>query len=128
MNMAIVRQASQSEHRTVFLLDETHLKPSPFTPAKLMAGRLVISILEGGMQLSWKLGLAAFAAAIVAARYMYGKTSTEVLGKTEPRWTFGPTDVKSVLRLHPTWNHKTLEHVANELEASQRWRRLNEEE
>jgi hypothetical protein len=128
MNTAIVRQASQPEHGTLFLLDETHLIPSPFTPAKLMANRLVISILEGGMQLSWKLGLTALAAGIVAARYIYRKPSTEVLQKTEVRRTVRPTDVGSVLRLHPTWDREKLEYVAQELEASMKWRRLREEE
>jgi hypothetical protein len=128
MNTAIVRQASQPQHRTVFLVDETHMTPSPFTPAKLMADGLVISILEGGMQLSWKLGLTAFAAVIVAARYIYRKPSTEVLPKTEIRRTVRPTDVESVLRLHPTWDREKLEYVARELEASMRWRGLREGE
>jgi hypothetical protein len=126
INAAIVRQASEPGHETLLLLDETHLIRSPFTPAKLTAHRLVISILEGGMQLSWKLGLTALAAVIVAVRYVYRKPSTELLQKTELRRTVRPTDVESVLRLHPTWDPEKLTYVARELETSMKWRRLCE--
>ena len=127
MNTAIVRQASQSERGTVFLLDETHLESSPFTPTKLMAQRLVISILEGGMQLPEKLGLTSLAMILVAARYVYRKPS-KVREKPERSRTVAPFDVESVLCLHPTWDRDKLEYVARELEASMKWRRLREKE
>jgi len=128
MNTTIVGQASQPEHRTMFLLDETHLMSSPFTSVKLMADGLVTSILKGDMQLSWKLSLTAFASVIVVARYIYRKPPTEVLPKTEIRRTVRPTDVESVMRLHPTWDREKLECVAREIEASMKWRVLHEGE
>jgi hypothetical protein len=125
---AIVRQASQSEAGTVLLLDETHLEPSPFTPAKLIAQSLFISIWKGGMKLSEKLALTVLAMMMVAVRYVYRKPSAAVTKETPRSRTVGPVDVEAVLRLHPTWDRDTLQYVASELEASMKWRRLREEE
>jgi hypothetical protein len=127
MNGAIVRQGPESEGRAVFLLDETHLEKSARTSAKLIAQRLVISVLEGGMQLPEKLGLTSLAMIIVAGRYIYRKPS-KVTQRTEPSQTIAPFDVESALRLHPTWNREKLEYVARELEASMRWRSSREEQ
>ena len=124
----IAKHASQPEHHSELLLDQSHLQPSPFTPAKLMARQLTISVLEGGMQLSGKLGLAAIAMVLVAARYMYKRPRKDTLEKTEHPHIVRSMDVESVLRLHPTWDRKTLEYVASEVEASMNWRRLSEKE
>jgi hypothetical protein len=123
----IVKYRSRPEHRSVFLYDETHLEPSPFMAAKLMARQLVTLILEGGMQLPVKLELTALAIVLLAARYVYRKPSKTAKKIVLPQ-ALSPPDVETVLRLHPTWNRKTLEYVASELEASAKWRRLSEEE
>jgi hypothetical protein len=124
----IVGGHSQPGHQPGLLLDQTHLQPSFFTPAKRAAQQLVTSILEGGMQLSQKLGLAGLAIVLVAARHMYKRPPEEALERTE-RWrTARSTDVEQVSRLHPTWDHKRLEYVASELEACMKWRQLNEGE
>ena len=127
MNTAIVRQASQSEGPTVFLLDETHLEPSPFTLARTVSQRLFLSVWKGGMMLSEKLALTALAMMIVAIRYVYRKTSSEAMEEMPRSRSAGSFDVEQVLRLHPTWDRRKLEYVANELEAS-KWRRLREAE
>jgi len=124
----IAEHASESGHRSVLLLDQTHLQPSPFTPAKLMARQLVISVIEGGMGLSGKLGLVAIAIMVITARYICRRPRAEKPEKIERSHTNRSMDVNSVLRLHPTWDRKTLEYVASELEASMKWRRLSEKE
>jgi len=123
----VVKYRSRPEHRSVFLYDETHLEPSPFMAAKLMARRLVTSVLEGGMQLPVKLELTALAMVLLAARYVYRKPS-KAAKKIEPLQVVRSPDVETVLRLHPTWERAKLEYVAHELEASLKWRRLREAE
>jgi hypothetical protein len=124
---SLVKYGSGPENPSVLLYDETHLERSPFTPAKLMARQLVIWILEGGMQLSVKLELAAFAVVLLAARYMYRKPS-KTAKKIEPLQAVGSPDVEAALRRHPTWDAEKLEYVARELEASMKWRQLREAE
>jgi hypothetical protein len=123
----IVKYGSKSEHRSVFLYDETHLEHYPFTSTKLVARQLVTSILEGGMQLPVKLELTALALVLLAARYVYRKPS-KAAKKIEPLQVVRSPDVETVLRLHPTWDRAKLEYVARELEASLKWRRLREAE
>jgi hypothetical protein len=120
----IIRYGRQ--HSSSLLLDETHLEPSLFTPAKLLAESFVTSILEGSMQLSAKLGLTASVIVLVAVRYMYRRLPVQIAGEVGSSWTVGSADIESVLRLHPTWDREKFEYVANELEASMKWRRLNE--
>ena len=123
----VVKYGSRPEHRSVLLYDETHLEPSPFMAAKLMARQLVTSILEGGMQLPVKLELTALATVLLAARYVYRKPSKTAKKIVLPQ-ALNPPDVEKVLRLHPTWDRKKLEYIAGELEACAKWRRLSEEE
>jgi hypothetical protein len=124
----IAERASQQGRHSEFLLDQTHLQSSPFTSVKLMARQLIISVLEGGMQLSVKLGVAAIAMVVVAARYVYKRPRKDTPEKTERPRIVQSMDVGSVLRLHPTWDRKTLEYVASEVEASMNWRRSSEKE
>jgi hypothetical protein len=125
----IAKRASQQERYSEFLLDQTHLQSSGFTSVKLMARQLTISVVEGGMQLSAKLGLAAIAIVVLAARYVYKRPPRkDALEKTERSRIVQSMDAESVLRLHPTWDRKTLEYVANEVEASMNWRRSSEKE
>jgi len=118
----VVKYRSRPEHRSVLLYDETHLEPSPFMAAKLMARQLVTSILEGGIQLPAKLELTALAIVLLAARYVYRKPS-KAAKKIEPLQGARSPDVETVLHLHPTWDRAKLEYVARELEASLKWRR-----
>jgi len=122
----IVRRASQPNQRAVPLLDQTHLDASPFTPAKLAAKELVSEAVNGGMELSSKLGLTAAAIVIVAARFAYRKPPPEEPKRAKPPGRSPLLEVDSVLRLHPTWDRGKLEYVAREIEASTRWRRLRE--
>jgi len=123
----VVKYRSRPEHRPVLLYDETHLEPSPFMAAKLMARQLATSILEGGMQLPAKLELTALAIVLLAARYVYRKPS-KAAKKIEPLQVVRSPDVETVLHMHPTWDRVKLEYVARELEASLKWRRLREAE
>jgi len=123
----VVKYGSRPGHRSVLLYDETHLEPSPFMAAKLMARQLVSSILEGGMQLRVKLEMTALAIVLLAVRYVYRKPSKTAKKIVLPQ-ALSPPDVETMLRLHPTWDRAKLEYVASELEASLKWRRLREAE
>lgn len=124
----MVKRASQSTARPVLMLDETHLEPSPFTPAKLAAQRLVAAVVRGGMCLSEKLALMGLAVVIITARFMYRKPPRKIVEKGEPMPLGAWLDVESVMRPHPTWDRRKLEYVAREVEAAMRWRRLHEGE
>jgi hypothetical protein len=123
-----IKHASQPTRATVLLLDETHLQPSPFTPTKLAAQGLLTTILQGGMWLGAKFGLAALTITIIAARFMYRKPLPEKAERSGLLRTAATFDVDSVLSLHPTWDRRKLEYVAREVEGAMRWRRLHEEE
>jgi hypothetical protein len=119
----IVKTAAEGS----LFLDQTHLTPSPFTPANEVAQQVVQTALNGGMPGSMELTLTALAMCIVAVRYAYRRpqegevTVTEV---TQP----AEKDIDSILQLHPTWSRKGLEYVKRELDVTRKWRRLRAEE
>ncbi len=104
------------------LLDETHLGFSEFSAPKLIVQNFVASVLSGTLSLTQKMILTGVAAAILALRYTYRrpKAQTQMEISTPP--DSGSPDIDLALRLHPTWDRRTLEFVAAELEASNRWR------
>jgi hypothetical protein len=123
----IVKLAAQPNQRATDFLDQSHLQPSPFTPAKLATKALATEVLSGGMDLMVKLGLVAVAFVVVVARYAYKRPAPPAqLKKREPERS-PLLEVESVLRLHPTWDRKKLEYVAREIEATSKWRRLREQ-
>jgi hypothetical protein len=122
----IIQRVSQPTPAAL-LLDETHLEPSPFTPAKVFAKGLVASILQGNMGLTSKLGLASLTISVVAARFAVRKPVPQK-GTSKPYRTVQSFDTDSVIQLHPGWNRRQLEYVARELEASMKWRHLHERE
>ena len=121
----IIRSMSQPAAATALLLDETHLEPSPFTPAKAFATDFVTSIVQGGMGLNGKLGLTFLAMSIVAVRFMARKPSPET-ETSKPYRIIRSFDLNSVMRMHPTWNRRQLEYIGRELEASMKWRHLGD--
>ena len=123
----IIQLASQPTRAATLLLDETHLAPSPFTPAKVFARGFVTSITNGDTGLMGKLGLATLAIGIMAVRFAVRKPTPETK-TSKPYRTVQSFDTDSVIKLHPTWNRRQLEYVARELEASMKWRHLNERE
>ena len=123
----IIRHASQPARAAALLLDETHLEPSPFTPAKIFARGLVMSMVEGGMGLTGKLGLAILTISILAVRFTVRRSNPETeTGK--PYRAARSFDTDTVMRLHPSWNRRRLDYVAHELETSMKWRHLHERE
>jgi hypothetical protein len=122
----MVKRASQPNQGAVPMLDQTHLEASPFSPAKLIAKELMTEAVNGGMALTTKLGLAAGALMIAAARFTYKRPSRAAPKKAKPPESSPLLEVDSIMRLHPTWDRGKLEYVAREMEASMRWRRLRE--
>jgi len=127
-NSIFLQNIVKSAPEGSLLLDETHLTPSPFTPAKEAAKQMVLTALNGGMLGSMKLGLTALVMCIVAVRYAYRRPQEEevrVGNVIQPAVT---TDIDSIMQLHPTWSREKLEYVKRELDVTQKWRRLRFEE
>ncbi len=112
---------TQSEVARLFL-DETHLGFSELSAPKLILQSFVAAVLSGTMSLTQKLILTGVAAAILALRFTYRRPKAQAeIDLSTPPDSASP-DIDLVLRLHPTWDRRTLEFVAAELEASNRWR------
>ena len=120
----IVKSAAEGS----LLLDQTHLTPSPFTPAKEAAQQMVQAALNGGMPGSMELTLTALATCIVAVRYAYRKPEKEEVRVGDGVQLAGTADIDSILQMHPTWSREKLEYVKRELDVTQKWRRLRAEE
>jgi hypothetical protein len=123
----ILQSTVQPARTTVLLLDETHFEASPFSPAKVFARALVNSIVEGNLGLAGKLGLVALTISILAARFTVRNPPLQ-RETSKPYRVARSFNTDLVIQLHPTWDRRQVEYVARELEASMKWRYINERE
>lgn len=122
----IIEAAARSGHQPVLLFDEQHLTgQAGLTKSKLAAKSFISSLVDGTMTLEQKMALTVFAMGILSVRFLYQRP---VSSGMKPRNANLKDDVDTVMKLHPNWDRKRLEHVARALEFSKTWRRLDENE
>jgi hypothetical protein len=109
----------------VALLDQTHIGSSPFTWVKLDVRGIFEQLVSGDVEFLTKLGLSGMGVGIVVVRFLYRRPRPEKAKPQPPEGVSPLLQIDSVMRLHPTWDRRTVEYVAREVEASMRWRRLH---